>query len=360
MNPVSSKRHKFIIAATESFTKWVDPLKRASLAAFIKENIICRFGIPDRLVSDNGTPFKKKEVAALCEKYGIKQDRQLTILKRMGKPKQLTSRGIWKDMIEHSIGLRNCLRLGSLQKDGHRRKAVYLGLRDRRNHTDAITQAARVALKYRIGDEKMNQTRRATYAPPIRRSFHRTQMYLELHEPMTSVFESENARWESSLFRLDYLAVHPAGKFAPNWEGKALIGYFLKPPLLDGKISTTRSYQVLRKAFPEHTSRSVQLQISDPFLHHFEFITHGPLLGHRPSQSTRRLPQRLCFLRRSRLLLQSTYLLGSMVSRFIIDVDAFPAMAFSTGSILPVLDFQYDNTSIAFDGMPSQSAASLP
>jgi transposase InsO family protein len=44
------------------------------VAAFIKENIICRFGIPDRLVSDNGTPFKKKEVAALCEKYGIKQD----------------------------------------------------------------------------------------------------------------------------------------------------------------------------------------------------------------------------------------------------------------------------------------------
>lgn len=169
-----------------------------------------------------------------------------------------------------SIGLRNCLRLGSLQKDGHRRKAVYLGLRDRRNHTDAITQAARVALKYRIGDEKMNQTRMNELHMLDERRYdalfieHRCTK-LELHEPMTSVFESENARWESSLFRLDYLAVHPAGKFAPNWEGKALIGDFLKPPLLDGKISTTRSYQVLRKAFPEHTSRSVQLQISDPF-----------------------------------------------------------------------------------------------
>lgn len=239
-----------------------------------------------------------------------------------------------------SIGLRNCLRHVGLppkrRPPDKGRIPWYTGpTQSHRCHYASSSSCAQVPYQTRMNELHMLMLDERRYDALFIE--HRCTK-LELHEPMTSVFESENARLESSLFRLDYLAVHPAGKFAPNLEGKALIAPIrLKPPLLDGKISTTRSYQVLRSyKVPEHTSRSVQLQISDPFLkdlQNFEFITHGPLLGHRPSQSTRRLPQRLFFLRRSRLLLQSTYLLGSMVSRFIIDVDAFPAMAFSTGSM---------------------------
>jgi hypothetical protein len=49
--PSSSKGHKFILAATDYFTKWVEaiPLKMATskdVLAFIKEHIVYRFGIP--------------------------------------------------------------------------------------------------------------------------------------------------------------------------------------------------------------------------------------------------------------------------------------------------------------------------
>ncbi|XP_026450081.1 uncharacterized protein LOC113350192 [Papaver somniferum] len=49
INPPSSKHHEYIITATEYFTKWIEsiPLRgttRATIAAFIKEYIICRFG----------------------------------------------------------------------------------------------------------------------------------------------------------------------------------------------------------------------------------------------------------------------------------------------------------------------------
>lgn len=39
---------------------------------FIKTNLICRFGIPFKLIMDNGIMFKNKDVRTFCEKYNIK------------------------------------------------------------------------------------------------------------------------------------------------------------------------------------------------------------------------------------------------------------------------------------------------
>jgi len=43
------------------------------VADFIFEKIICVFGPPKTLISDNGLEFVGKEVSYLCEKYGIQQ-----------------------------------------------------------------------------------------------------------------------------------------------------------------------------------------------------------------------------------------------------------------------------------------------
>jgi len=53
-------------------------LKKATGAAisnFIGEHIITWFGIPRKLISDNGTPFVNKDVRSLLEKYCIKYRR---------------------------------------------------------------------------------------------------------------------------------------------------------------------------------------------------------------------------------------------------------------------------------------------
>jgi hypothetical protein len=70
----------WILVATEYFTKWVEaiPLKRATGAAvanFIREHIVCCFGIPHRIISDNDTPFINKDVRRVVEQYGIKYRR---------------------------------------------------------------------------------------------------------------------------------------------------------------------------------------------------------------------------------------------------------------------------------------------
>ncbi|EOX94601.1 Polyprotein, putative [Theobroma cacao] len=71
-----SRGHTWILAAMECFTKQVEavPLKKATgsiVANFIKENIICRFGIPKRILSDNDTPFVNSSVRKILALYAV-------------------------------------------------------------------------------------------------------------------------------------------------------------------------------------------------------------------------------------------------------------------------------------------------
>ena len=42
-----------------------------SVANFLRENIVCRFGVPSKIISNNGTPFLNKDVRRLIEWYSI-------------------------------------------------------------------------------------------------------------------------------------------------------------------------------------------------------------------------------------------------------------------------------------------------
>ena len=75
--PSSSKGHRFVLVATDYFTKWTErvPLKNMThneVIKFITEHIIHRFGIPQTLTLDQGTSFVSKEVREFAELYKIK------------------------------------------------------------------------------------------------------------------------------------------------------------------------------------------------------------------------------------------------------------------------------------------------
>ena len=77
INPPSSKGHRFVLVATDYFTKWIEavPLKNMThkeVIEFITGHIIHRFGIPQTLTMDQGTSFISKEVRAFAESYKIK------------------------------------------------------------------------------------------------------------------------------------------------------------------------------------------------------------------------------------------------------------------------------------------------
>ena len=77
INPPSSKGNRFVLVATDYFTKRTEavPLKNMThreVIEFITEHIIHRFGIPQTLTTDHGSSFISKEVRAFIESYKIK------------------------------------------------------------------------------------------------------------------------------------------------------------------------------------------------------------------------------------------------------------------------------------------------
>lgn len=74
----SSKGHQYILTAIEYFTKWgevvaVHPQNGGAVPQFLKDNIICRFGLPQKVVTDNSTPFVGAHNTELLEKYNIER-----------------------------------------------------------------------------------------------------------------------------------------------------------------------------------------------------------------------------------------------------------------------------------------------
>jgi len=60
-----SEGHEYVLVAIEYFTKWVEAASYAKItlkhvASFIINNIICRYGVPQRLISDEGYRLKNE------------------------------------------------------------------------------------------------------------------------------------------------------------------------------------------------------------------------------------------------------------------------------------------------------------
>uniref|UniRef100_A0A2N9EB75 Uncharacterized protein n=1 Tax=Fagus sylvatica TaxID=28930 RepID=A0A2N9EB75_FAGSY len=74
--PKASNGHEFILVAIDYFTKWVEAasfkiLNSKKVAQFIRTNIICRYGVPHEVISDNGSHFRD-ETEKLLHEYKIK------------------------------------------------------------------------------------------------------------------------------------------------------------------------------------------------------------------------------------------------------------------------------------------------
>ena len=68
---------KFLLVAIDYFTKWVEAEALATITkvriwSFVWKNIICRFGIPRTIISDNGRQFDSQVFRDLCSSLGIK------------------------------------------------------------------------------------------------------------------------------------------------------------------------------------------------------------------------------------------------------------------------------------------------
>ena len=77
ITPKASNDHRFIFVVINYFTKWVKATSYASVtkavvARFIKKEIICRYGLPKRIKSDNGLNLNNDMVTEVCTRFKIK------------------------------------------------------------------------------------------------------------------------------------------------------------------------------------------------------------------------------------------------------------------------------------------------
>ncbi|KAM2867043.1 hypothetical protein COP2_022998 [Malus domestica] len=58
-------KHAWLLVATDYFTKWVEVKSYTELTSkevcdFVEEHIMTRFGVPETIITDNGTVFTAK------------------------------------------------------------------------------------------------------------------------------------------------------------------------------------------------------------------------------------------------------------------------------------------------------------
>jgi ribonuclease HI len=67
--------YRYLYVAIDKFTKWPEAtpvvnITKASATAFLR-SIVCRFGVPNRVITDNGTQFTSQYFQEYCEDMGI-------------------------------------------------------------------------------------------------------------------------------------------------------------------------------------------------------------------------------------------------------------------------------------------------
>ena len=71
IEPKASNGHRFILVAIDYFTKWVEAasyksVTKQAVVKFIRKDIICRYGLPERIIIDNGRNLNNKLMEELC------------------------------------------------------------------------------------------------------------------------------------------------------------------------------------------------------------------------------------------------------------------------------------------------------
>ena len=75
--PQGKRQMKFLLVAIDYFTKWVEAEALATITEtkvqnFVWKNIVCRFGIPRTIISDNGRQFDSQAFRSFYSNLGIR------------------------------------------------------------------------------------------------------------------------------------------------------------------------------------------------------------------------------------------------------------------------------------------------
>ncbi|XP_021809627.1 uncharacterized protein K02A2.6-like [Prunus avium] len=120
--PQGKGQVKFAIVAVDYITKWTEAEALATITAarvehFVWKNIICRFGLPNAIITDNGKQFDSTQFWHLYHRFNInlffsspahpQSNGQVEainkIIKRTLKKKLGAAKGAWPDLLPEAL-----------------------------------------------------------------------------------------------------------------------------------------------------------------------------------------------------------------------------------------------------------------
>ncbi|XP_070014664.1 uncharacterized protein [Nicotiana sylvestris] len=101
IEPTSSNGHRFILVAIDYFTKWVEAasykaVTKKVIADFFKDCIVCRFGVPEFIVTDNAANLNSDLMKSICETFKIKYMNSIAYRPQMNRDVEAANKNIKK------------------------------------------------------------------------------------------------------------------------------------------------------------------------------------------------------------------------------------------------------------------------
>ena len=98
---IATRQLKFLVVGIDYFIKWVEAEALATITeknvrSFIWRNIVCRYGIPRVLVSDNGKQFNNGSFSNFCSQLGIKNHYSSLVHPQANRQVEVTNRSLLK------------------------------------------------------------------------------------------------------------------------------------------------------------------------------------------------------------------------------------------------------------------------
>ena len=99
--PTAIWQLKFLVVGIDYFTKWVEAealatITEKNIRSFFWRNIICRYGIPRVLVSNNGKQFDNNAFRDFCSELGIKNHYSSPVHPQANGQVEVTNRSLLK------------------------------------------------------------------------------------------------------------------------------------------------------------------------------------------------------------------------------------------------------------------------
>jgi len=125
IEPKAVNGHHFIQVEIDYFTKWVEAASYASVTrsvvvGFIKREIICRYGLPRKIITDNGTNLNNKMVGEMCEEFKIQHHNSTPYRPKMNEAMEAANKYIKKIIQKMTVSYKDWHKMLPFALHGYR------------------------------------------------------------------------------------------------------------------------------------------------------------------------------------------------------------------------------------------------